>query len=70
MRSFHLSIQLRRARLDVDMTDALVLDMPMKFGLEFVSPVCADFPYSERKLFDDVIDKITGVFLVVTRVDF
>jgi len=70
MRSFHLSIQLRRARLDVDMTDALVLDMPMEFRLEFMAPVCPDFAYSERKLFDDVIDKITGIFLVVTRLDF
>jgi len=60
--SFHLALQSRRARLDVDMTDTLVLDMPMEFGLKLMSPVCADFPYSERKLFDDVIDKITGVF--------
>lgn len=51
------------------MTDALVLVMPMEFYLELMSPVRADFPYSERKLFDDVIDKITGVFLVVTHVD-
>ena len=70
MLSFHLAIQLRRARLDVDMTDALVLDVLMKFGLELMPSVCADLSYSERKLFDDVIDKITGVFLVVTRIDF
>ena len=52
------------------MTDALVLDVLMKFGLELMPSVCADLSYSERKLFDDVIDKITGVFLVVTRIDF
>ena len=70
MGSFHLAIQLRRARLDVDMTNALVLDMPVEFCLEFMPSVCSDFPNSEGKFFDDVIDKITGVFLVVTRIDF
>ena len=52
------------------MTNALVLDMPVEFCLEFMPSVCSEFPNSEGKFFDDVIDKITGVFLVVTRIDF
>jgi hypothetical protein len=44
--------------------------MPVEFRLEFVSPVCADFPNSEGKLFDHVVDKITGVLLVVTGIGF
>jgi hypothetical protein len=48
----------------------IMLPMARRSRSVFVFPVCADFPNSEEKLFDHVIYKITGVFPVVTGIDF
>ena len=37
VRSLDLSVEVRRARLDVGVADALVLDMPVEPGLELVA---------------------------------
>ena len=38
VRSLDLAIQLRRPWLDVGMSDALVLDVPVELGLELMAP--------------------------------
>ena len=52
------------------MTDSLVLDVPMELGLELMTVVRPDLLYTERKLLDDVVDKIDCVGLSVPLVDF
>jgi len=69
VRPLDLAIQLRRARLDVGMPDALVLDMPVEPGLELVAVVGADLPDPKREGFDDVVDEVDGICLVVSFVD-
>ena len=69
MRTFHLSIEARGARLDVDMIDPQVLQVPMKPGLELMAVVGTDRADTERKLSADVIDELDGVGLGVTAVD-
>lgn len=50
------------------MTNALVLDVPVKLGLELVSVVGSDLANAERELLDDVVNEVDcaglGVFLV------
>ena len=43
MRALDFSVQLRRTALDVGVSDLLILDMPMEFGLEFVAIVGSNF---------------------------
>lgn len=63
MRALDFSVQLRRAALDVSMADAPVFNVPVKFGLEFVTVVGANFPNPKRKFADDVIDEIDRIGL-------
>ena len=51
------------------MTDALVLDVPVEFGLELMAIVGSDFADAERELVDDVIDEVDGIGLVMALVD-
>lgn len=60
---------LRRASFDVGMPDTRVFDMPMELGLELVAIICAHLSNAERKLFDDVINKIDCVCLYMFLVD-
>ncbi len=50
VRSFHLSIQLKRAGFDVGVADAFVFDIPVKLGLKLVAIVGPDLAYPEREL--------------------
>ena len=50
--------------------DAVILDMPMEFGLEFMTIVGANFPDAKRKFADDVINKINGVGLGMLFINF
>ena len=70
MRSLDLSVELRRAWLDVGVANALVLDMPVEPGLEFVSVVGPDFLDPEREPPDHVVDEVDGIPLGVSIVDF
>lgn len=67
MRALDFSVQLRCAAFYVRVADALVLDVPVEFGLKFVAVVGTNFADPERELFDDVIDEIDciglGMFL-------
>ncbi len=70
MGSFDLAIELRGSWLDVDLADAVVLDMPMEPGLEFVPVDGADLLDPEGEGLDDVVDEVGGVCLGVPFVDF
>ena len=52
------------------MTDSLVLDVPMEFGLELMTVICPDLLYTERELLDDVVNKIDRIGLGVPLVNF
>ena len=69
MRSFDLAIELRRARLDVSVADALVLDMPVKPGLDLMAVVGPDFLDAEWERANHVVNEIDGVGLGVSVVD-
>ncbi len=70
MRSFHFSVQSRGRGSDVAVINAQVLQMPMKFGLEFVTVVCADGVQAKRELLDHVVDEPDGVFLCMSGINF
>jgi len=55
---------------NVDMPYTLILDMPVKLGLKLMAPVSSDRMYTEGKLVDYIINKLNGVVLIVTRIDF
>jgi hypothetical protein len=65
----HFAIQLRGARLDVYVSDTLVFNMPVELCLELMAPVCANGMNPERELLDKVINKVTCVRLVVSRIN-
>ncbi len=65
MGSLDLAVQLRGSALDIGVTDALVLDIPVELGLELMAVVGSDFLDAVRELFDDVIDKVVSVGLSV-----
>jgi hypothetical protein len=69
MRAFDLAIELRRTRLDVCVTDALILDVPMELGLEFVAIIGANFPDAEGKALDNVVNEGDGIGLCVPAID-
>ena len=52
------------------MIDSLIFDMPMKPSLEFVASVRPYCVNPEREFFDHVINKLAGVRLVMSEVDF
>ena len=69
MRTFDLSIELWGAGFDIGVTDALILDVPMELGLEFVTIVGTNFPDPEGKARDNVVDEGDGVGLGVPVID-
>ena len=52
------------------MTDAFILDMSVKLGLEFVTIVSADFLGPKRELLDDMINEVDRVSVRVFGVNF
>ena len=51
------------------MPDALVLDMPVKSGLELMTIVSTNFPDPEGERVDDIVDEVDSVRLVVLLID-
>jgi hypothetical protein len=51
------------------MADALVFDVPVELGLEFVPIVRAHLPDTEREALDDVVDEQDGIGLGMSIVD-
>ena len=58
VRPFDFPIQSRGARLDVNMLDALVVDMPVKPSLILMPPVVSDRVDPERKLLNHAIHEL------------
>jgi hypothetical protein len=52
------------------MPHTLVFDMPMKLSLKLMASVCSDRVKSEGEFFDHIINKLNGILLIVTRIDF
>ena len=69
VRPLDLAIELRGAWLDVGMTDALVLDVPMELGLELMAIVGADLADPEGEPGNDVVDEGDRIGLGVPVVD-
>ena len=67
--SLNFAIELWRAPLDVGMSNALVLYMPLEFGLELVAIVSSNFANAERKLLNDMINEVDRVCLCVFVID-
>ena len=67
--SLNFAIELWRAPFDVGVSDALVLDMPMELSLELMAIVSPNFANAERKLLNDMINKVDRVCLRVFVVD-
>ena len=63
MRSLDLAVQLGRARLDLGVADAEVLDLPVELRLELLAVFGPDFLDAERELRGYVIDEFYGVRL-------
>lgn len=51
------------------MTDALVLDVPVKLGLELVPVVRPHLAETEWEALDDVVEEVDGICLGVPAVD-
>jgi hypothetical protein len=51
------------------MTDALVLDVPVELGLEFVPIVRPHLPDAEREALDDMVDEQDGIGLGMPIID-
>jgi len=69
VRAFDLAIELWRTRLDVCVTDALILDTPMELGLEFVAIIGANFPDPGGKALDNMVNEGDGIGLGVPAID-
>ena len=67
MGSFDFAVKLRRAGLDVGVANALILDMPVEPGLEFVAVVGADFANPKWEFGDDIVDERDRVGLGADR---
>ena len=52
------------------MADTLILNIPVELRLELMTPVSPYRLDAKRKLLNNIIHEITGVFLVVSRIDF
>lgn len=61
VRPLDLAIELRRCEFDIGVPDALVLDMPMEFCLEFMAIVRSNLADAEREPGDDGIDEVNRV---------
>ena len=66
----NLSVELRRARFDIDLADALVLDVPVVFGLKLATVIGSDFTDAEGKIFNDIVHEKDGTDLGMALVDF
>jgi len=69
VRALDLPVQVGARRLDVDVSDALVLDVPVELRLELVSVISPDGVDAEREAIDDVVDEVDRVRLGVLVVD-
>ena len=64
MGALDLAVEPGRSRLDVDMADALVQDMPVEAGAELDPVVGLDDLHAEREPLQDVVQELDGRRLV------
>lgn len=64
VRALDRAVQARRRRLDLDVLDALVEDLPGELGLELRTVVGLDPQDLERELLEDVVDELDRDLLV------
>ncbi len=57
------AVQLRCAAFDVGMPDPEIFNIPMEFGLEFITIVRPNLANAKWELFNDVVNEIDGVSL-------
>jgi len=69
MRSFDLSVELGRSRLNIYMPHPFVLDMPVKLRLKLMTSVSADRVNTKGEFLNYIIDKLYGTLLIVTWID-
>ena len=69
MGAFLLAAELWRARLDVDVADAFVFDMPVKLGLELLPVIGPDALHTKREHFQHMIAKGDRVGRVMAWID-
>ncbi len=67
--TFDFAIELRGAPFDVGVPDPEIFDMPMEFGLNFVTVVGPHLANAELELFDNVVNEVDGVCLRMLLVD-
>ena len=70
MTALGLADQLRRAGFDQGVANAFVFDMPVAPSLELMAVVRPDFTNVEWDFVDEMIDKVDGVRLHITFIDF
>ena len=69
MRALDLSVQLRGCWFDIGVAYALVFDVPVQFGLEFMSVIGANLTDAKWELRNDGIDEVNRVGLIVPVVN-
>ena len=69
VRSFDLAVELWGSRLDVDVSNALIHQVPVELRLKLMPSIRSHGVDPERKLLDDVIDEGDGVLLGMAAVD-
>ena len=69
MGAFDFAIELRRARLDVDVFHAQVGDVPVEERLELVTSIGSDGADPKREFLHDGVDEVDGVGLGVASIN-
>ncbi len=70
MGSLDLTVELRRSRFDIRMSDTQVFDVPMELRLELMATIGSDLLDSKRKLGNDVVNKSNRILLRMAIVNF
>ena len=67
--SLYLTVELWWSRFDVNMTDALVFDVPIELVLTFMAEIGTNHLYTKRECLDDEIGYFYGIVLGVGNRD-
>ena len=70
MGPLNLPVKSRCSRLDINMTNPLVFNMPVELGLELMAIVRSDGLNTERKFIYNIIDEVDGILLIMSLIDF
>lgn len=66
MWSLDLADHLRCSSIDVNVTDALIFDLPVELGVELMSVIGSDLSDADREFIDNVISEVDRVCLFRT----